>query len=131
MKKIILFILTFISICVFGQPEVEKEDIYTVVEEMPDFPGGITERNKFIIKNLRFPDSAIKKQIIGKCFLKFTISKDGTVKDIVILKGVENCPECDEEAKRVIAMMPKWKHGKQNGNPVSVYYNLPINFQYK
>lgn len=109
----------------------EKEDIYTVVEEMPDFPGGITERNKFIQSNIKFPDSAIKKQIMGKCFLKFTIAKDGAIKDITILKGVTNCPECDEEAKRVISIMPRWKPGKQNGHLVSVYYNLPINFQYQ
>ncbi len=111
--------------------ETDKEDIYTVVEEMPSFPGGETEKTKFIQSNIKFPDSAIKKQIMGKCFLKFTITKDGSIADITILKGVADCPECDEEAKRVISIMPKWKPGRQNGHAVATYYNLPINFQYK
>ena len=105
-----------------------QEEIFTVVEEMPDYPGGILERTKFIQANIKYPESAAKNGIMGKCFLKFIIKADGSIGDITVLKGVSGCPECDNEAIRVIKLMPKWKPGKQNGRPVSVYYNLPINF---
>ncbi len=131
MKHILLTILTLFCFPVFSQTPEEKEPVFTVVEEMPSFPGGETEKTKFIQSNIKFPDSAIKKQITGKCFLKFTITKDGSVTDVVVLKGVADCPECDEEAKRVVSSMPKWNPGKQKGRAVATYYNLPINFQYK
>lgn len=107
----------------------QKEPIFTVVEEMPQFPGGETEKIKFIQKNLVFPESAIKNKTYGKCFLKFVVNKDGHISDISVLKGVSNCPECDEEAKRVISIMPNWIPGKQNGRQVAVFYNIPFNFQ--
>ncbi|MBP8033579.1 MAG: energy transducer TonB [Bacteroidia bacterium] len=109
--------------------EIEKEPIFTVVEEMPQFPGGETAKIKFIQKNLVFPVSAIKNNTYGKCFLKFIVNKDGLISDISILKGVTNCSECDEEAKRVISIMPNWIPGKQNGRQVAVFYNIPFNFQ--
>lgn len=103
-------------------------EIFTVVEEMPDYPGGVLERTNFIQKNIKFPKSAEKNGIYGKCFLKFIVKEDGSIKDVQVLKGVPNCSDCDKEAIRVISSMPKWKPGKQGGKPVSVYYNLPINF---
>lgn len=111
------------------EPETKKEEIFTVVEEMPQFPGGESEKIKFIQKNLVFPQSAIKNNTYGKCFLKFIVNKDGHISDISILKGVANCSECDEEAKRVVSIMPNWIPGKQNGIAVATYYNIPFNFQ--
>jgi periplasmic protein TonB len=130
MKKIALFIFTFTYITCFSQTEESKEEIFTLVEEMPQFPGGESEKIKFVQKNLTFPESAKKNKISGKCFLKFAIMKDGSVKYITVLKGVTNCPECDEEAKRVISIMPNWIPGKQNGHLANVYSVLPINFSY-
>lgn len=129
MKKISLLIFTFFCISCFGQTEDEKEDIFTVVEEMPEFPGGPTEMMKFIQKNLEFPESAMKNKTYGKCFIKFTVIKDGSISNITVLKGVPNCPDCDEEAKKVFTKMPKWNPGMQNGKAVNVYFNQPINFQ--
>ncbi len=109
--------------------EEKVPEVFTVVEEMPSFPGGEIEKNRFIQKNIQFPASAIKNKTYGKCFLKFVVNKDGHISDISVLKGVPNCPECDEEAKRVISLMPNWIPGKQNGRQVSVFYNIPFNFQ--
>ena len=111
------------------QPKPDtKNEIYTVTEEMPQFPGGEIETNKFILKNLVIPASVKTNNTPGKCFVKFVVTKDGRIRDINILKGVPNCPECDEEAKKVIAKMPKWIPGKHNGIPVSVYFTKSINF---
>lgn len=111
--------------------EEQAPEIFTVVEEMPSFPGGYTEMMKFIQENLIFPESAIKNKTYGKCFVKFVVQKDGRISDITVLKGVPNCLDCDEEAKKVFTKMPKWIPGKQNGRQVNVYYNQPINFQPK
>ncbi len=130
MKKIILSILITISTIGFSQSNTTaEEDItYTVVEQMPQFPGGESEKIKFVQKNIKYPESAKKNKLEGKCFLKFAVMKDGSIKDITILKGVPGCPECDEEAMRVISIMPKWIPGKQNGNLVNVFALLPIKF---
>lgn len=109
--------------------EEKKQDIYTVVEEMPEFPGGSIEMTKYIQKNLRFPETAKANGVTGKCFTKFIINEGGKVEDVKIIKGVPGCEECDEEAIRVLESMPLWKAGKQNNKPVPVYFNLPINFQ--
>lgn len=120
-----------ISLTTTPEPQVTQtnsEDIYTVVEEMPKYPGGQAEMEKFIQTNLVFPKTAIQKNINGKCYIKITLKPDGSVYEPKVLKGVADCPECDTEALRVISMMPKWIPAKQNGKTVSVYYNLPINF---
>lgn len=120
-----------VSLTTTPEPQIVQnnpEDIYTVVEEMPMYPGGKTEMEKFIQTNLVFPKTAIEKNINGKCFIKITIKSDGSVYEPKVLRGVANCPECDAEALRVISLMPKWSPGKQRGRAVSVYYNLPINF---
>lgn len=108
-----------------------ENEIFTVTEIMPQFPGGEAEANKFIQKNLVIPASAKKNNISEKCYVKFVVTKDGSIKDITIIKGIPNCPECNEEAKKVIAKMPKWTPGKQNGLPVAVYYTKSINFTLK
>jgi TonB family protein len=102
---------------------------FTVVETMPEFPGGPMEMMKFIQKNLNLPLVAKEAGLKGKCFLRFVINADGHVSDIEVLKGVTGCSECDKEAKRVVSIMPVWKPGTQNGKPVPVFFNLPINFQ--
>lgn len=112
-----------------GPAEPAAPEIFTVVEEMPEFPGGVAEMAKFIQKNLQYPTMAREAGLSGKCFLKFVVNGSGTISDVTVLKGVPGCPECDKEAIRVVKAMPSWKGGKQNGRPVNVYYNLPINFR--
>lgn len=98
-------------------------------EMMPEFPGGMTEMMKYIQANLKYPQIAKEAGLSGKCYARFVVYKDGSLKNFEILKGVPGCIECDVEALRVISSMPKWKPGIQNGKPVSVFFNLPINFE--
>jgi protein TonB len=112
-----------------GVVEEKAPEIFTVVEEMPEFPGGTMEMMKYIQKNIQYPQMAREAGLSGKCFLKFVVNGSGNISDVTVLKGVPGCSECDKEAIRVVKSMPNWKPGKQNGRSVSVFFNLPINFQ--
>ncbi|MCX7728286.1 MAG: TonB family protein [Bacteroidia bacterium] len=114
-----------------GVIEEKAPEIFTVVQEMPEFPGGPMEMMKYIQKNIVYPPSAREAGISGKCFLRFVVNEDGKISSVEVLKGVPGCPECDKEAMRVIKSMPSWKPGKQNGKEVKVYFQLPINFTIK
>jgi protein TonB len=114
-----------------GVVEEKAPEIFTVVEEMPEFPGGAMEMMKYIQKNIQYPQMAKEAGLSGKCFLKFVVNGSGNITDVTVLKGVPGCGECDREAIRVVKSMPNWKAGKQNGRAVSVFFNLPINFQLK
>ncbi len=131
MIKYFIYILVFFCLTINAQTSNEEKKVYNTVDEMPSFPKGTEAMMKFIQKKIIFPKSAIEKKIIGKCFLTFVVEPDGSIKDITVRKGVENCSECDEAAIDVISKMPKWNPGKKDGVPVSVYFNLPINFKYK
>jgi len=109
--------------------EEKAPEIFTVVEEMPEFPGGAAEMMKYIQKNVQYPQMAKEAGLSGKCFLKFVVNGSGNISDVQVLRGVPGCGECDREAIRVVKSMPNWKPGKQNGRTVPVFFNLPINFQ--
>lgn len=109
-------------------PPPPVEEIFSVVEEYPEYPGGYPAMMEFFKKNLHYPESAIENNIEGKCFVKFVVDKDGRIFDIRIVRGVPGCPECDREAIRAVKLMPKWKPAKNNGQIVRCYFNLPINF---
>ena len=106
-----------------------SEDVFTVVEEMPDFTGGEQEKLRFISQNIVYPQSAKEAGLSGKCYLKFIVGSNGFIRDIQVLKGVPGCKECDNEAIRVVKLMPRWKAGKQNGKNVNVSLNYPILFK--
>lgn len=108
---------------------VTNEEVFTVVEEMPDFIGGPVEKTMFIQKNLQYPQSAKNAGITGTCYVKFIVTSNGMLKDFQLLRGISGCKECGDEAIRVMKSMPNWKPGKQNGKPVSVYMNQPVKFQ--
>jgi protein TonB len=110
-------------------PAETTAEIFTVVEEQPEFPGGTAALIKFIQQNMQYPAMAREAGISGKCHLKFVVDETGGIGNVEILKGVPGCQECDKEAIRVVKAMPKWKPGKQTGRAVRVYYNLPINFK--
>lgn len=113
------------------QPEVtetKEPEIYTYVDEEPEFPGGYATMMAFIQKNFNYPQVAIENNIQGKCYVKFVVKGDGTVSNVQIERGIPGCPECDREAVRVVKMMPGWKAGKVNGKSVSSVFRLPINF---
>ncbi|GAB6010554.1 TonB family protein [Viscerimonas tarda] len=100
---------------------------YVSVEVMPQFSGGMSELSKFIQKNLRYPRQAAKDSIQGSVIVRFVVTKDGSIADTTVVRGVS--PELDAEAKRVIGLMPKWIPGKQNGESVDVYFTMPIVFK--
>ena len=100
----------------------------TIVEQMPTFPGGEGEMMKFIQKNVQYPQVEKEAGISGTCYVTFVVEKDGSITDVKVLRGVSGGPGCDKEAKRVVAAMPSWKAGKQNGREVRVQFNLPIKF---
>lgn len=94
--------------------------------QMPEFPGGLNNLMKFIQNNLEYPSSASREGIQGKVYVRFIVDKIGRVKAPIILKSVH--PLLDEEAKRVVNLMPSWKPGRKNGRVVNVFYTLPIQF---
>ncbi|MGL4411573.1 MAG: energy transducer TonB [Bacteroidales bacterium] len=116
----------------FRPPVVEEEDptehqIFTVVEEMPQFPGGETALLQYLGKSVKYPVIAQENAIQGRVIVSFTINRDGKVVDPEVVRGVD--PSLDREAIRVINAMPAWKPGKQRGKPVRVKYTVPINFR--
>ena len=102
-------------------------EVFTVVEQVPTFPGGQQAMFQFLGDNIHYPEAAVKKRKQGKVFVSFVVNTDGSLSDLQILKGIGY--GCDEEAVRVMKAMPKWIPGHQSGRPVAVKYNLPINFQ--
>lgn len=106
-----------------------KEDntVFTSVEVSPTFVGGMTEMYRFLSKNMTYPSAAQRNSIEGKVILSFVVEKDGSVSGVEVLRGLGF--GCDEEALRVVKMMPKWNAGKQNGNPVRVKFFIPLAFK--
>ena len=107
--------------------QTEEEVIFQVVEQMPEFPGGMSEAMKFLAKNIKYPVAAQQAKIEGRVIVQFVVGKDGSVSDVHTVRSVS--PELDAEAIRVVSMMPKWNPGKQRGKAVSVSYTMPIMFR--
>jgi TonB family protein len=105
---------------------VENDEVFTSTEEMPQYEGGFKSAFEFISREVKYPVLAQRNGTTGKVFIKFIVEKDGSISEPTILKGIGS--GCDEEAVRVISLMPKWKAGKQNGNPVRSWFTMPINF---
>ncbi len=98
-----------------------------IAEKMPEFPGGITAFYRWVGKSMKYPQQAKRQQISGRVFVQFVIDKDGSVKEVQVVKGVG--AGCDLEAIRVIKNSPKWHAGKNRGRPVKVRMILPITFK--
>jgi protein TonB len=107
----------------------EPEQIFTIVEQMPSFPGGEDKLMEFLNKNISYPAMEKDNGISGTVYVNFIVDKDGKIKDVKVVRGVKGGPGCDKEALRVISKMPDWSAGKQNGRQVSVQFVLPIKFQ--
>ena len=103
-----------------------RELIFRHVEQMPEFPGGEAALMRFINENLRYPTTAIENGIQGRVTVQFVVKKDGSVDDVTVLHGVDSA--LDQEAIRVCKTLPKFIPGKQNGQPVNVWFTLPIIF---
>ena len=104
-----------------------EEEVFDMVEQAPQFPGGQAELMSWLVKNIRYPVIAQENGIQGRVICQFVVGSDGSVRDIKVLRSLD--PSCDKEAVRVIQSMPKWIPGRQNGKAVSVRYTLPVIFK--
>lgn len=119
---------TFVAPVVEEEEEEESaQQIFTVVEKQPEFPGGTAELFKFLSKAIKYPVIAQENGIQGRVVCSFVVNRDGSIVDIQVMRGVD--PSLDKEAVRVISEMPKWKPGEQRGKPVRVRFILPVQFR--
>ncbi len=107
--------------------KAEEEKTLLFAEQQPEFSGGQAAFAKFLQKNLRYPNNAARAGVQGKVFVEFTVGSDGSIQNAKTIKGIGF--GCDEEALRVINLMPDWRPGKQSGRPVRVRFTVPIAFQ--
>ncbi len=105
-----------------------RETVFQVVEEAPEFPGGMAELMKYLQENIKYPTICQEQGIQGRVIVQFIVEKDGSLSDIQVTKSVN--PYLDKEALRVVSTMPKWKAGRQKGKPVRVRYTLPVTFKF-
>ena len=104
--------------------KIQKREIFTAVEQNPEFVGGQAKMYQYLGENIKYPAAAQRANISGRVFVKFVVEDDGSIGDVKVMKGIGF--GCDEEAIRVVKSMPRWKPGVQNGKNVRVYYNMPI-----
>ncbi len=109
------------------EPEPEEEEIFMVVEDAPEFPGGTQALLDYLRKNIKYPPLCRENGIQGRVLVSFVVNKDGAIVEPQVVKSVNK--QLDQEALRVISTMPNWKPGKQRGKPVRVKYTVPVNFR--
>jgi len=108
------------------EEQAEESQVFFIVEDMPEFPGGELALRKFIANAIKYPVIAQENGIQGKVYVNFVVDKDGSITNAKIARGVD--PSLDKEALRVVNSLPKWKPGMQRGKPVKVSYTVPISF---
>jgi protein TonB len=108
------------------EEEEEEVEIFTVVENDPEFPGGTEALYKYLATNIKFPQLARDNNISGRVYVTFVVERDGSITGARVLRDIGG--GCGAEAIRVVKAMPKWTPGKQRGKPVRVQYNLPVAF---
>lgn len=104
-----------------------EEDVFLVVEESPEFPGGTNALMGYLRDNMVVPDSCRENNIQGRVLVTFIVEKDGSITKPVVVKSVNHL--LDAEALRLVSAMPKWKPGRQNGQAQRVKFTIPINFR--
>ena len=117
----------YVAPAVVEEEEESAQQIFTVVETMPEFPGGQGELLKYLAKSIKYPVIAQENGIQGRVTCSFVVNRDGSIVDAEVIRGVD--PSLDKEALRVINSMPKWSPGKQRGKPVRVKYTVPVTFR--
>ena len=118
--------ITNIENVVVEEPEKEEE-IFQVVEAMPEFPGGMAELMKYLQKSIKYPSISQENGVQGRVIVQFVVNKDGSIVDPVVIRSVD--PYLNKEALRVVKAMPKWKPGEQRGKTVRVKFTLPVQFR--
>ena len=118
----------FTSMVTDDSEEIEEEEVFYIVEDMPTFNGGdpATEFRKYIAQNLQYPEIAAENGVSGRVIVQFAVDRTGRVVDAVVVRSVD--PALDKEAVRVVMSSPKWTPGKQRGKAVKVLFTFPINF---
>jgi TonB family protein len=114
-----------------GQKQPGEGDVFVVVEQSPEFPGGAVAFSQFLSKNIVYPASAVDAGRTGVVYVQFVVEKDGSVTNVIVLKGVPGAPELDQEAVRVIGLSPNWKSGMNSGKPVRARMIQPVRFNLK
>lgn len=109
-----------------SESSVVDNKVYSVVEQMPNFPGGEEALMKFINEHIKYPQSALEQGTQGTIMLRFVVTGTGDIGEVQILKGLD--PDCNNEAIRVVKSLPKFNPGMQQGRPVSVWYTIPVRF---
>lgn len=107
--------------------EYDPDEPFTIVEQMPEFPGGQEALMAYVGKKLKYPEEAVEAGIQGVVYVSFVVGTDGSISDAKVLRGIGG--GCNEEAVRVVQGMPKWKPGMQRGKAVRVKYSLPIRYK--
>lgn len=110
----------------FADAQPDTDEVFTVVQEIPEYPGGTEAMMKFLADNIKYPAQAISDSIQGRVFINFIVEKNGRISSAKVLRGIGG--GCDEEAVRVVELMPSWIPGKQRGENVRVSFNMPIKF---
>ena len=118
----------FTSMMGDDEEEIDEEEVFYIVEDMPTFNGGdpATEFRKYIAQNLRYPEIAAENGISGRVIIQFAVNRVGQVVNANVVRSVD--PALDKEAKRVVMSSPKWIPGRQRGRSVTVLFTFPINF---
>jgi len=105
----------------------KSTEVFTAVEQNAEYPGGMEALGKFLQENLKYPASAQKANVSGKVYVQFIVNTDGSASDFAVLKSAGY--GFDEEALRVLELVPKWTPGKQSGRVVRSRFTIPINFE--
>lgn len=125
MSLMAIFCLTTVS----AQKTVvsqKNDDVFDIVEQMPEYPGGMQALMEFLKENIKYPEDAQKQKVEGRVLVKFVVETDGSITNLEVVKHA--FPSLDAEAVRVLSAMPKWTPGKQKGQVVRVKFVVPINF---
>lgn len=126
--KVALMMLVLLFSFMTSTAQTKKNDmVFDVVEVMPQFPGGQIAMLQYLMKNIKYPEQAVKEGIQGRVTVRFIVEKDGSISDVKPVLSVH--PLLNKEAVRVVKSMPKWSPGKHNGKPVRVRFNLPVMFK--
>jgi protein TonB len=124
-KDMIIDVAPVVS-TVAKEEEEEETQVFFIVEDMPEFPGGEAALRQFIANEIKYPVIAQENGIQGRVYVTFVVNTDGSIADAKIARGVD--PSLDKEALRVVSTLPRWKPGMQRGKAVRVSYTVPINF---
>jgi len=134
MKKLIL--MTVMAVFCLTTAKAQKtivsqknQKVFEIVEQMPEYPGGMMAMMEFLQKNMKYPADAEKQKVQGKVMVSFIVETNGSISDVKVMKNA--FPSLDAEAIRVVKAMPRWTPGKQKGKVVRVHFSLPITYRLK